>query len=70
MLSFFGKECMPSLNYQAGRPPLVSYPRIFVQNIRSYFPYMEAVFCIGNLKDVPRHFYVDLHFNCYVNFPG
>jgi len=42
---------MPSLNYQAGRPPLVSYPRIFVQNILSYFPYMEAVFCIGNMKD-------------------
>jgi hypothetical protein len=32
-----------SPNPQAGGPPLVGCPRLLIQNIRSYPPYLEAV---------------------------
>jgi len=38
----------PSPNPQAGRPPLVSFPRLLIQYIRSYPPYLESVSSIRN----------------------
>jgi hypothetical protein len=40
----------PTPNPQAGGPPLVGCPRLFVQYIRSYPPYLEAVSSICNLR--------------------
>jgi hypothetical protein len=41
-----GVVCQP----QAGGSPLVGCPRLFIQYIRSYSPYLEAVFSIRNLR--------------------
>jgi hypothetical protein len=35
---------------KAGEPPLVSCPRLFIQYIRTYPPYLEAVSSIRNLR--------------------
>jgi hypothetical protein len=40
----------PTLNHQAGEPPLVGCPRLLIQYIRSYPPYLEAVISIHNLR--------------------
>jgi hypothetical protein len=37
-------------NPQAGGPPLVGCPRLLIQYIRSYSPYLEAVPSICNLR--------------------
>jgi hypothetical protein len=37
-------------NPQAGGPPPVGCPRLLIQYIRSYPPYMEAVSSIRNLR--------------------
>jgi hypothetical protein len=37
-------------NPQARGPPLVGFPRLLIQYIRSYPPYLEAVSFICNLK--------------------
>jgi hypothetical protein len=41
---------MPMPNSQAGGPPLVDCPRLLIQYIRSYPPYLEAVSSIRNLR--------------------
>jgi hypothetical protein len=40
----------PTPNPQAGGPPLVRCPRLLVQYIRSYLPYLEVVSSIRNLS--------------------
>jgi hypothetical protein len=40
----------PTPNPQAGGPPLVSCPRLFIQNIRSWPPILEGVSSIRNLR--------------------
>ena len=45
----WGVGC-PSTNPQFGGPPLVDCPRLLIQNIRSYPPYLEAVSPIRNLR--------------------
>jgi hypothetical protein len=40
----------PPPNHQAGGPPPVGCPRLFIQYIRSYPPYLEAVSSIRNLR--------------------
>ncbi|KAJ4446561.1 hypothetical protein ANN_13258 [Periplaneta americana] len=40
----------PSPNPQAGGPPLIGCPRLLIQYIRSYPPYLEAVSSIRNLR--------------------
>ncbi|KAJ4436535.1 hypothetical protein ANN_16566 [Periplaneta americana] len=40
----------PSPNPQAGGPPLIGCPRLLIQYIHSYPPYLEAVFSIRNLR--------------------
>jgi hypothetical protein len=37
-------------NPETGGPPLVGCPRLIIRYIRSYHPYLEAVFSIGNLR--------------------
>jgi hypothetical protein len=37
-------------NPQAGGPPLIAYPRLIIQYIRSYPPYLEAVSSIRKLR--------------------
>jgi hypothetical protein len=37
-------------NPQAGEPPLVGCPRLLIQYIRSYPPYLEAVSSIHKLR--------------------
>ncbi|KAJ4427260.1 hypothetical protein ANN_24878 [Periplaneta americana] len=41
---------IPSPNPQAGGPPLIGCPRLLIQYIRSYPPYLEAVSSIRNLR--------------------
>jgi hypothetical protein len=51
MLFFFAeKSFCPSPNPKAGGPPLVGSPRLFIQYIRSYLPYLKAVLSIRNLR--------------------
>jgi hypothetical protein len=40
----------PTPNPQAGGPPLVGCPRLLIQYIRSYPPYLEAVSSIRKLR--------------------
>jgi hypothetical protein len=40
----------PTPNNPNGGPPLVFCPRLLIQYIRSYLPYLEAVSSIRNLK--------------------
>jgi hypothetical protein len=40
----------PTPNPQAGGQPLVGCPRLLIQYIRSYPPYLEAISSICNLK--------------------
>jgi hypothetical protein len=40
----------PQPNPQAGVQPLVGCPRLFIQYIRSYPPYLETVSSIRNLR--------------------
>jgi hypothetical protein len=48
---FYGEELLaPRPTPQAGGPPLVGYPRLLIQYIRSYPPYLEAVPSIRNLR--------------------
>ncbi|KAJ4443747.1 hypothetical protein ANN_05525 [Periplaneta americana] len=44
------RELDPSPNPQAGEPLLIGCPRLLIQYIRSYPPYLEAVSSIRNLK--------------------
>ncbi|KAJ4428508.1 hypothetical protein ANN_24550 [Periplaneta americana] len=44
------KSVIPSPNPQAGGPPLIGCPRLLIQYIRSYPPYLEAVSSIRNLR--------------------
>ncbi|KAJ4442813.1 hypothetical protein ANN_04406 [Periplaneta americana] len=44
------KVISPSLNPQAGGPPLIGCPRLLIQYIHSYSPYLEAVSSIRNLR--------------------
>jgi hypothetical protein len=44
-----GGVLFPMLNPQDGSPTFVGYPRLFIQYIRSYPPYLVAVDSIGNL---------------------
>jgi hypothetical protein len=46
-------------NPQSGGPPIFSYPRLLIQYIRSYPPYLEAVSSIRNLRT--RHAVVTRH---------
>jgi hypothetical protein len=46
---FYG-EVSPTPNPQAGGPPLVGCPRLLIQYIRSYLPYLEVVSSIRNLR--------------------
>jgi len=39
-----------SPNPEAGGPPLVDCPRVYIQYIGSYPPYLEAVSSIHNLR--------------------
>jgi hypothetical protein len=43
----------PTPNPQAGGPPLVCCPRLFIKYIRSYPPYLETISSIRNL--MTRH---------------
>jgi hypothetical protein len=43
-----GMVVSPTPNPQAGGPPTVGCPRLIIQHIRSYPPYMEAVSSIRN----------------------
>jgi hypothetical protein len=43
------KFVSPPHNLQAGGQPLVGYPRLIIQHIRSRPPYLEAVSSIRNL---------------------
>jgi hypothetical protein len=43
-----GRVVSPPPNPQAGRPPTVGCPRLLIQYIRSYPPYLEAVSSIRN----------------------
>ncbi|KAJ4452211.1 hypothetical protein ANN_03729 [Periplaneta americana] len=43
-------KVIPSPNPQAGGPPLIGCPRLLIQYIRSYPPYLEAVSSIRNLR--------------------
>jgi hypothetical protein len=52
-LTFYGEELLAPRPTQAGGPPLAGCPRLLIQYIRSYLPYLEAVFSIRNLKDAP-----------------
>jgi hypothetical protein len=50
-LFFYGGELLaPPPNPQAGRPPLVGCPRLLIQYIRSYPPYLEAFSSNRNLR--------------------
>jgi hypothetical protein len=50
-LEFYGAGLLaPPPNPQAGGPPPVGCPRLLIQYIRSYPPYLEAVFSIRNLR--------------------
>jgi hypothetical protein len=40
----------PTPSLQAEGPPLVGYPRLLIQYICSYLPYLEAVSSIRNLR--------------------
>jgi hypothetical protein len=40
----------PTPNRQAQGPPLVGFPRMLIQYLRSYPPYLEAVSSIRNLR--------------------
>jgi hypothetical protein len=42
-LSFYGGVVSTSPNPQAGGPPLVGCPKLIIQYVRSYPPYLEAV---------------------------
>jgi hypothetical protein len=44
------RTCYTHINLQVGRPPLVGFPRMLIQNIRSYFPYVEIISSIYNLR--------------------
>jgi hypothetical protein len=45
-----GGGVSPPPNPQAGGPPPVGGPRLLIQYIRSYPPYLEAVSSIRNLR--------------------
>jgi hypothetical protein len=45
-----GMVVSPPSNPQAGGPPTVGYPRLLIQQIRSYPPYLEAVSSIRNQR--------------------
>jgi hypothetical protein len=48
---FYGEELLaPRPNPKAGGPPIVGCPRLFIQYIRSYPPYLEPVSSIRNLR--------------------
>jgi hypothetical protein len=48
---FYGEELLaPRPTPQAGGPPFVGRPRLLIQYIRSYPPYLEAVPSIRNLR--------------------
>jgi len=47
-LFFYDDLLAPSPNSQAGGPSLVGCPLLFIQYIRSYPPYLEAVYSIRN----------------------
>jgi hypothetical protein len=49
-LFFTVRSCSPTPNPKAGGPPLVSCPRLLIQYIRSYPPYLEGVSSIRNLR--------------------
>jgi hypothetical protein len=52
-LIFYGEEFAPRPTPQAGGPPLVGCPRLLIQYIRSYPPYLEGVSSIRNLRTRP-----------------
>jgi hypothetical protein len=47
-LVLWGRVVSPPPNPQAGGPPIVGCPRLLIQYIRSYPPYVEAVSSIRN----------------------
>jgi hypothetical protein len=49
-MSFTGRVVSPPPNPQAGGPPTVRCPRLLMQYIHSYPPYLEAVSSICNLR--------------------
>jgi hypothetical protein len=50
-LIFYGEELSAPRPYtQAGGPPLVGYPRLLIQYIRSCLPKLEGVSSIRNLR--------------------
>jgi hypothetical protein len=49
VLAFYGEVTLLP-NTQTGGPPLVSCPRLRIQHIRSYSPYLEAVSSIRYLR--------------------
>jgi hypothetical protein len=51
MLVFYGEELLALCETpKAGEPPLVCCPRLLVQYIRSYPPYLQAVSSTRNLR--------------------
>jgi hypothetical protein len=44
------RSCYPAPNPQGGGPPLVGCPRLLIQYIRSYPPYLEAVSSVRNVR--------------------
>ena len=66
-----GEVVSASPNPQAGGPPLVGYPRLLIQFIRSYPPYRRP-FLHAQPEDTPCHgdrdpptWFVSLHINKY-----
>jgi hypothetical protein len=49
-LFFTVRSCLSHAQPQAGGPPPVGCPRLLIQYIRSYPPYLEAVSSIRNLR--------------------
>jgi len=48
---FYGEELVAArTTFKAGNPPLVGCPRLLIQYIRSYPPYLEAVSSVCNLR--------------------
>jgi len=48
--SFYGELLVPGPTPQSGGPPLIGCPRLLIQCIRSYPPYLEAVSYIRNQR--------------------
>jgi hypothetical protein len=51
----------PSPTSQAAEPPLVCCPRLLIQYIRSYLPYLEAVSSCRNLRTGPAVVYTRIY---------